>query len=393
MSRFAHRKLDQAMTTIAFFGHDAADAAVRRRVKSFTGDGMGVIGFMMRRRDVSPEWQNVDLGMTRDGAFIQRIKQVFTGARKAAAQRDLLETADVIYARNLDMLACAFLAKRHTGLKTPVIYESLDVHRLLTRSDFVGRIFRGLERALLKRTRALVVSSPGFLKNHFERHYPGDFTAYVVENRLSADSDFGPRPSGNLSSAAPEARKLVLGWVGMLRCQRSLDLLCALADAFPDTLEIQLHGIPARTEIPVFEPEINRRSNMTYFGKFRSPEDLAGIYASLDVVWAGDFMEAGYNSVWLLPNRIYEGGYYATPSIAPAGTETAAWIARNECGFVISEPLEQSLSGLVERLLEDRRDIAVCSARLAILPEDTFVQPTGFMRTVITNSLRQEVAA
>lgn len=381
------------MTTIAFFGHDAADAAVRRRVKSFTGDGMRVIGFMMRRRDVSPEWQNVDLGMTRDGAFGQRIKRIFAGARKAAAQRDLLEQADVIYARNLDMLACAFLAKRHTGLKTPVIYESLDVHRLLTRGDVVGRIFRGLERALLKRTRALVVSSPGFLKNHFERHYSGDFTAYVVENRLSADSDFGPRPNAVEPLASAVERKLVLGWVGMLRCRRSLDLLCALADAFPDSLEIRLHGIPARTEIPVFEPEIDRRPNMTFFGKFRSPEDLADIYASLDVVWAGDFMEAGYNSLWLLPNRIYEGGYYATPSIAPAGTETAAWIKRNDCGFIIAEPLEQSLPDLVGRLLGDRGEIAAFSARLASLPDEFFVQPAGFMRDVIFNSLRNEVAA
>ena len=381
------------MTTIAFFGHDAADAAVRRRVKSFVGDGMDVVGFMMRRRDVSPEWKNVDLGKTRDGAFLQRIKQVFAGARKAAEQRELLAAADVIYARNLDMLACAFLAKRHTGLKTPVIYESLDVHRLLTRSDFVGRIFRGLERALLKRTRALVVSSPGFLRNHFELHYGGDFTAYVVENRLSADSNFGPRPETALPVEILEDRKLVLGWVGMLRCQRSLDLLCALADAYPDTLEIRLHGIPARTEIPVFEPEIERRPNMTFFGKFRSPEDLSSIYASLDVVWAGDFMEAGYNSVWLLPNRIYEGGYYATPSIAPAGTETAAWIARNDCGFVIEEPLERSLSKLVGHLLTERREIAAYAMRLASLPEDLFVQPAGFMRDMISTSLGQEAVA
>lgn len=381
------------MTTIAFFGHDAADAAVRRRVKSFTGDGMAVIGFMMRRREAQPEWENVDLGLTRDGAFIQRIKQVFAGARKAAARQDLLETADVIYARNLDMLACAFLAKRHANLKTPVIYESLDVHRLLTRTDLVGRVFRALERALLKRSRALVVSSPGFLRNHFERHYHGDFTAYVVENRLSSDSEFGPRPQAVTQPAAHADGKLVLGWVGMLRCQRSLDLLCNLADAFPDSLEIHLHGIPARTEIRDFEAEIARRANMTFFGKFRSPEDLADIYGSLDVVWAGDFMEAGYNSVWLLPNRIYEGGYYATPSIAPAGTETAAWIERNECGFVIDEPLEQSLPNLIGRLKDDRREIAAYAARLASLPEDLFVQPAGFMRQVISSSLHQEVAA
>ena len=39
------------MTRIAFFGHDAADAAVRRRVQGFRDDGLDVVGFTMRRRD------------------------------------------------------------------------------------------------------------------------------------------------------------------------------------------------------------------------------------------------------------------------------------------------------------------------------------------------------
>ncbi len=384
------------MTTIAFFGHDAADAAVRRRAASFVNDGMSVIGFMMRRRDVTPEWENVDLGLTRDGAFLQRIVQVFSGARKAASARDKLAAADVLYARNLDMLACAFLAKRYTGLKTPVIYESLDVHRLLTREDIVGKSMRALERALLKRSTALVVSSPGFLKNHFERHYPGDFTPFLVENRLAAEQPFGPRPvpdSSRIEIKAADKPKLVIGWVGMLRCQRSFDLLCRLADTYPERIEVRLHGIPARTEIPVFEPEIERRPNMSYHGAFRSPEDLPEIYGGVDVVWAGDFMEAGYNSVWLLPNRIYEGGYYATPSIAPAGTETAAWIEQNACGFVVEEPLSDTLPALVGDLLADSSQILAYSARLVSLPEDVFVQPRGFMKELISQSLHTGEAA
>lgn len=378
------------MTTIAFFGHDASDAAVRRRVASFVSDGMSVTGFMMRRRDVSTEWDNVDLGKTRDGAFLQRIVQVFRGARKAAAAKDKLAAADVLYARNLDMLACAFLAKRHTGLKTPVIYESLDVHRLLTRSDLIGKIMRAIERTLLKRTKALVVSSPGFLRNHFDRHYAGDFTAFLVENRLAAEQTVGPRPAPVPVAREPiseDGRKLVVGWVGMLRCQRSFELLCGLADAYPDDIEVRLHGIPARTEIPVFEPEIDKRPNMSFHGAYRSPEDLPDIYGAIDVVWAGDFMEAGYNSVWLLPNRIYEGGYYATPSMAPAGTETAAWIARNDCGFVIAEPLEETLPALIGELVSDPSRLALYGDRLAAMPEDRFVQPKGFMKDLISRSL------
>lgn len=382
------------MTRIAFFGHDAADAAIRRRVKGFTGDGLDVTGFMMRRRDPGElDWDNIDLGATRDGAFAQRIRQVFAGARIAAAHKDQLAACDVIYARNLDMLACAFLAKRYAKLDTPVIYESLDVHRLLTRADIVGAGMRWIEHTLLKRTAGLVVSSPGFIRNHFEKHYPGDYRAFLVENRLAPDTDYGPRACERKSVAASPDRPLRLGWVGILRCQRSLNLLCALADRFPDQLEIRLHGLPARTEIAEFEPVIEARPNMTYFGRYRAPEDLSGIYEELDVVWAGDFMEAGYNSVWLLPNRIYEGGYYCTPSIAPAGTETAAWVVGNSSGFIAEEPLEEMLPALVARLAANKAPIAVCASALAHLPEETFIQPKGFLANIVRECLCQGATA
>jgi succinoglycan biosynthesis protein ExoL len=343
------------MTRIAFFGHDAADAAVRRRVRGFLDDGLDVTGFMMRRRDPGTlDWDNVDLGETRDGAFVQRIRQVFAGARLAAANREKLAAADVIYARNLDMLACAFLAKRHAALDTPVIYESLDVHRLLTRPDIIGKAMRWLEHSLLKRTVGLIVSSPGFIRNHFEKHYAGDYRAFLVENRLAPGGAYGARPDFVAPDATSPAQPLRLGWVGNL---------------------------------------IDARPNMTFFGRYRSPEDLAGIYDKLDVVWAGDFMEAGYNSVWLLPNRIYEGGYYCTPSIAPSGTETAAWIARHDCGFLIDEPLDRSLPDLVRQLMGDRHPIAARAGALARLPDDTFIQPRGFLAEIVARSLAENTAA
>jgi succinoglycan biosynthesis protein ExoL len=382
------------MTRIAFFGHDAADAAVRRRVRGFLDDGLEVTGFMMRRRDPGTlEYENVDLGETRDGAFVQRIRQVFAGARRAAADRAKLAAADVIYARNLDMLACAFLARRHAGLVTPVIYESLDVHRLLTRPDFIGKAMRRLEHSLLKRTVGLIVSSPGFIRNHFEKHYAGDYRAFLVENRLVAGASYGARPGVPGAGASGATRPLRLGWVGNLRCKRSFELLCQLADQFPDQLEVRLHGVPSRTEIAVFEPLIDVRPNMTFFGRYRSPEDLAGIYDNLDVVWAGDFMEAGYNSVWLLPNRIYEGGYYCTPSIAPSGTETAAWLTQHDCGILVDEPLDQTLPQLIASLVADRGPITARAVALARAPDNTFIQPPGFLASIVACCLSRSRTA
>jgi succinoglycan biosynthesis protein ExoL len=380
------------MIQIAFFGHDSSDAAVQRRAAAFVDDGYSVQGFMMRRRDHGPHaWDIVNLGETRDGAFFHRAIQIVRGARLAARQRDKLQSADLIYARNLDMLACAFLAKRFARLKTPVIYECLDVHRLLTRRDLAGSVMRWIERSLLRRTRGLVVSSPAFLRNHFEPHHAGLFRAFLVENRLPEHAKRGPRPAP-ADTASSEIRPLNLGWVGMLRCRRSLDLLCDLARRYPDDLVIQLHGRPAKTEIPDFDEQISGLANLSYHGPYRAPDDLERIYASLDLVWAGDFMEAGFNSVWLLPNRIYEGGYYNTPPIAPMETETGAWVGRYQCGFTLPEPLERTLPDLVGCLIKNRAAVVEKARRLHAMPDDVFVQPQGFLRQIVESTLKMDTA-
>jgi succinoglycan biosynthesis protein ExoL len=373
------------MTRIAFFAHDAADAAVRRRIQGFADDGLDVVGFTMRRRDdVKTEWRNIDLGRTFDGAYVQRIKSIFRGAKLAAAERETLATADVIYARNLDMLATAFLAKRYTKLKTPVIYEALDVHRLLTRKDPIGFVFRRIEGALLKRTKRLVVSSPGFLENHFEKRHRGRYTASLIENRLAAGADYGERPGADL----PPMEPLRIGWIGILRCKRSIGLLTELARTFGPAIRIELHGAPALTEIPDFHERIQDLANVTYHGRYRSPEDLARIYADLHVVWAGDFMEAGYNSSWLLPNRLYEGGYFGVPSIAPSGTQTAKWIEARGAGFTVSEDLARNLPDLVRALIAQPGDIRTRRERLLALPHDTFVARRGELAGLIGDTLR-----
>ncbi len=379
-----------AAPILAFFGHDAHDAAVRRRIRGLAGAGAQVTGYTMRRGPpAGAAWPNVDLGPTRDAAYVQRLAALGRALALLAGHRAALRQADVFYARNLDMLMLAAATKALSGARARLVYECLDVHRFMTRSDAIGAAARAVERALLVRCALLVVSSPAFLREYFEPRYPGRYRAMVIENRLAAAFDYGPRP-------ALEARRptipVVIGWFGNLRCRRSLDLLLALARAHPRTVRVVLRGIPALTEFPDFHARLKREPNISYDGPYAWPGDLAGLYGGVDLVWAGDFHDAGANSRWLLPNRLYEGGYYAVPPIAPAASETGRWIAARGLGFSLPEPLEETLPALLGRL--NAQMLRAARASLLNAPVETFLQPPTEMDALLAAALgRQDPAA
>lgn len=371
------------MTTIAFFAHDESDAAIRRRAFAFEEAGFEVVGFAMRRDGrIEQTWAAVDLGRTHDGRFVHRLGATVSGAGKAAAAFPLLEKCDLVYARNLDMALCARLALALSGLRRPFVYECLDIHRLMRRHDLVGAGLRALERAILNDSALLTVSSPAFLREYFDIRHPGKFRPYLIENRIADAPNLGRRPF----AAAPPRSPLRVGWFGVLRCRRSFELLEALAVQFGADIEIVLRGFPDGM-LPDFHERIRRRPNMRYRGRYRSPDDLAEIYQSIDLIWAGDFHDADHNSRWLLPNRLYEGGYFSTPAIAPAGSETGRWIADCGAGFVISEPIESALPALVRDLLAAPEKIVDAQARLLSLPRETFIQPRDEMRNVVSAAL------
>jgi len=160
---------------VAFFAFDWGDAAVRRRVDGFHRDGIAVDGFAMHRgRAEQPDWVVANLGETRDNAYLQRLTAIVRGARRAAAHRDRLAKAEILLARNLDMLVTAFWARRMAGLNTPIVYECLDIHRLMVREDRVGRSLRRAEGLMLDRSAGLWVSSPAFLTEYFEHYQKPD---------------------------------------------------------------------------------------------------------------------------------------------------------------------------------------------------------------------------
>ncbi|MCK0168498.1 glycosyl transferase [Jannaschia sp. S6380] len=354
------------------FGFDANEAAQRRRIRAYLDCGFDVLGFTMRRsnmiHDTVPFWDNVDLGRTRNAAMGQRLGALARAIPILRRHRDRMQGAHAIVARNLDMLILAAAAQRMIRPRPRLIYECLDIHGLMTGDGPASRAARALERRLLARCDAIVISSPAFQRVYFGPVQGWTGETRLVENKLWTGPDGPHRPK---PEARPRPRPTVLGWVGTLRCPESLDILARTARAMGPEVEIRLHGIVHRHGLPDFDAVLAATPNMTFHGPYAYPDGLAAIYAACDVVWAQDLWQWGTNSTWLLPNRIYEAGYFGCPSIAVAGTETGRRVA-DAFGWTVFEPSAEALVALLTDLTPE----ALGDRRRALLemPEDTFRQ-------------------
>ena len=352
---------------VTVFGHDADDAALAKRIGQMRAEGHRVSGLTLRRGPDAPRaWDNTDLGRTRDGAFGRRLAAIARAAPRAARA---LGEPDVVWARNLDAALIARGALAMARSRAPLVYECLDVHDLASGAGAAPAMVRGLERRVLDRAALTVVSSPAFARAHFAPRY-GARATMVIENRL-AMAGLPPRPG----PARPD-RPLTVGWFGVLRCARSLDLLLGATGAAGARLITA--GRVAADRLPDFAGRIADAPHAAHLGAYRAPDDLAALYARADVVWAGDWFQAGANSRWLLPNRLYEGGWFGAPALAPPGTETARWIAQNGTGLVVGEDaLPEALRGLAGRRLADLR------ARVRAAPDALFAAPRGEVTTAL----------
>lgn len=362
----------------AYFGPDCTDSAVIRRIGSLRQEGLRVIGFTFRRRrfnrDYQPDWENVALGVARDADYRARAWALLRAIPRVAARRRRLRRAALFYARNLDLALLAVVARGISRSRAPLAYEVLDVRPALLGDGWRARLMRAAERVVLARAQLLVVSSPAFVREYFApvQGYRGDW--FLLENKihgpqLRASTRRGDgRAAADLEGLRPG--RLVIGWFGTLRCPRSLDMLAELCRALPGRVAVYLRGYPTETGLEPFLAEVERHPNMVYGGEFASPADLPDIYGAIDLAWCFDYLEPEGNSRWLLPNRLYDAGYFNVPALAETGTETGRVVEERGLGWTVAEPVVPNLTRLLgaldDALLARRRE------HIATLPRSLF---------------------
>lgn len=322
---------------IAYIVHDINDAAVARRVQMLRAGGAAVIVAGFRRDphgladiDGAPV---ADLGRTTDLRLVDRAAKVLRHLLFPGRLARAVGHADVVIGRNLEALALASRIRRRAGASR-LVYECLDIHRLLTGRSPFARAVQFAEARLLAGVDLLIVSSPAFLRIYFDGRKTLRAEQLVVENKLLGLH--GPLPA---VKPTPPGPPWTIGWFGNLRCRRSFALLAALARTQKGNVRILIAGRPTQQIFPDFEALVETAPHCTYVGRYQ-PADLSDLYGRCHFAWAVDYFEEGQNSAWLLPNRLYEASRFGAIPIALSNVETGKWLDARGTGLVIGDPLE-----------------------------------------------------
>ena len=358
---------DAFLPRILYLVHNLSDPAIARRLAMLRLGGAEVEIAGFRRADAPladlAAETVVELDITHDARMLQRLLATLKARYGVKRWAKVLARPDVIIARNLEMLAVAEGLLSLWDEAPALVYECLDIHRLMLRQDRLGRGMRAVEQRLMRRANLLITSSPAFLERYFDEQ--GAPPALLIENKVFAPGHEAVGRNAALDGVVGPVR---LGWFGALRCRKSLAALDGVSRAMSGKLEVSLRGRPALTEFEDFNGTVEAAPHVNFGGAYLYPDDLAGIYSDVHMVWAIDFFEEGQNSTWLLPNRIYEGCLNGAVPIALAGTETAAFIERHGIGVVIPDIGPQTLQTLFagmtpERLRSLAQGVAAISAR------------------------------
>jgi succinoglycan biosynthesis protein ExoL len=352
--------------------HDLGDPAVARRLAMLRPSLVSAVVVGFHRAETAPAqvagWPAIALGPTSDGRLGHRMLAVLRARATLRRLRRYVVGATVVMARQLEMLALARAARNRYAGSAVLAYECLDIHRLMVSPSVIGMALRQLEARLLCASDLLVISSPAFLREHLQPVHGARLPpTCLIENKVLR-SDLVPSASVCSRQTGPP---WCIGWYGVLRCRRSLELLAELTRRLPDRVFVELRGRPARSAIPDFDAIVAAAPGMRFLGPYDRQRDLAQIYQAVHFTWAVDFYEAGGNSRWLLPNRLYEGGLYGAIPIALRTVETGAWLARHNAGVLLGNPPGDDLARYFSVLRPE--NYAAAARSLAAVPRAAWV--------------------
>lgn len=208
------------------------------------------------------------------------IKRIIPLIKSISTIRNEIKEADVVYTYGMDTFIIGWLATLFKGNKPKFVYEIGDIRVIFTNKGILSKIFRFIEKLILKRTDLLVVTSEAYVEEYFkgiQKIY--NINYHVIENKpeLELDTPIVNRSKVNNS-------KIRIGYFGVLRCSRTLEVLKKLAKEHSNKFELYIRGIVA--EGTESYNEMKLLNNVKVEGEYKVPDDLPSMYNQVDIIWA-----------------------------------------------------------------------------------------------------------
>jgi len=341
-----------------------------------------LLGFCRKTAVTPKKIPAIVLGYTSDAKLLQRALAVLKAALTMPRWHSALIGADLIIARQLETVVLAALARRLMGNRAPLVYECLDIHRVMLSNGLLGRAMRVVERFALRESTRLMVSSRGFIDQYFLPTYHTLPPVELVENKvLQCELTEFPGAIGPSIQSYKPGPPWRIGWYGILRCRRSLDLLANLTRSLPGIVEVTIRGRVAETALPDFEEILAATPGLHFEGRYDRSTDLPTMYGTPHFFWAVDFFD-GESSSWLLQNRLYEGGLFRCIPLARRAVETGRWLAHFKAGVLLDDPIDETLTQFF-RTLDDATFRAAQDA-MALIPLAAFLHDKSYCEAMVT---------
>lgn len=281
----------------------------------------------------SPDCPVQSLGRLRFRSHYFRIPEIITRVPKIRAA---IRRNDMVYVFHLDMLMAVLPAV--AGLGKPVILEIHDINPRQVAQGLKGWLGRLADRFVTEACQFLVLTSNGYY-THYRECLNVQIPSLVIENKLGASFSAAVRKNGvpALTGKPPDSRPLRIGYFGFLRDEWSMRVLEELTASAPGRFEVIIAGAPHHRMMSQddFLRRMTRNQNLRYQGPYRHPDDLPGLYSSVDVVL--DCIPPIHPFSWSRTNRYYDACLFQKPLIVRAGTEDANEVARRQIGLVVTE--------------------------------------------------------
>ena len=273
--------------------------------------------------------------------FVKLLKFLLTFRKKA-------KDYDVIYNFTLDTLIISKLSLLF--IKKTWVYQIQDIRSIFFGKSIISTIARWVEKTLVKRIDLLVVSSIDYYTGYFKTiHNVKPEKVFVIENKL-----INQIRRRAFEDKLFSINKINIGYFGVMRCERSWEILKDLALKYPEKFSLYMRGKPVA--MPNLEEEIRNIPNIEYGGVYKSPDDLAELYDKVDIVWACYPYNKSKEGNWKLARtiRFYEACAYNKPIIVQRGTAQEKDTLNNNLGLVIDmSNIEKTLNQLNSMSFKD----------------------------------------